>query len=359
MAKYCKGCGVALQNEDPNGLGYVPTLDANFCQRCYKIRHYGEVTINMQQGIESNQTLEKINKIEGTVFWIVDLFTFEASMISRLNQKLPGKDIIMILTKRDVLPSTLSDEKILAFVQDRLKEEGIQVKEILICGYLLKHDEESTRNLSRIVTAIQKYRRGKDVIFMGVANAGKSTILNRLMASKDLTISRNPGTTLDLVPLVQEDYTIYDSPGIENKHSILTILQPKDLKTVIPVKPIRPLVSQIFEDQSYAVGGLARLDVVVKGKATVVGYFSRSLPIHRGKLSNADALWQKHLNEMLVPCVDTSLLTMHTFHSPMKEDGKMDVVIHGLGWFCVSGAIQDVYVRIHKGIQVTFRKAMI
>ena len=62
----------------------------------------------------------------------------------------------MILTKRDVLPSTLSDEKILAFVQDRLKEEGIQVKEILICGYLLKHDEESTRNLSRIVTANSK-----------------------------------------------------------------------------------------------------------------------------------------------------------------------------------------------------------
>ena len=52
-------------------------------------------------------------------------------------------------------------------------------------------------------------------------------------------------------------------------------------------------------------------------------------------------------------------MTMHTFHSPMKEDGKMDVVIHGLGWFCVSGAIQDVYVRVHKGIQVTFRKAMI
>ena len=43
--------------------------------------------------------------------------------------------------------------------------------------------------------------------------------------------------------------------------------------------------------------------------------------------------------------MDTSLLTMHTFHSPMKEDGKMDVVIHGLGWFCVSGAIQEMCIR--------------
>ena len=56
MTKYCKGCGVLLQNEDENALGYVPTLDASYCQRCYRIRHYGDVTINMQQGIESNAT---------------------------------------------------------------------------------------------------------------------------------------------------------------------------------------------------------------------------------------------------------------------------------------------------------------
>ena len=92
MTKYCKGCGVLLQNEDENALGYVPTLDASYCQRCQRIRHYGDVTINMQQGIESNATLEKINKIDGVVFWVVDLFAFEANLISRLNQKLPGKD---------------------------------------------------------------------------------------------------------------------------------------------------------------------------------------------------------------------------------------------------------------------------
>ena len=40
MTKYCKGCGVLLQNEDENALGYVPTLDASYCQRCYRIRHY-------------------------------------------------------------------------------------------------------------------------------------------------------------------------------------------------------------------------------------------------------------------------------------------------------------------------------
>lgn len=359
MTEYCKGCGVLLQNEDENGLGYVPSLDATYCQRCYRIRNYGDVTISMQQGIESNQTFEKINAVDGVVFWVVDLFCFEASLISRLNQKLPGKDIVLILTKRDVLPKTLSDAKILDFVTRRLDEENIKVKDIIICGYLLKNSEESQLVMRKIKNAMHRDRKGKDVIFMGMANVGKSTILNRLLETEDLTTSRNPGTTLDLIPLKQDGYTIYDTPGIENKHSLLTILSQKDLKTVIPTKPIRPFVSQIYEDQSFAAGGLARLDVVVKGKATVVGYFSRSLSIHRGKLSKADALWNAHLNEMLVPCVDTSLLTMHSYHAPMIEKGKMDVVIHGIGWFCVSGDISDIYVRVHKGIQVTFRKAMI
>lgn len=359
MTKYCKGCGVLLQNEDENALGYVPSLDSSYCQRCYKIRHYGDVTINMQQGIESNETFSKINKIDGVVFWVVDLFAFESNLISRLNQKLPNKDIIMVLTKRDVLPKTLTDEKIISFVRSRLHDEGITVKDIIICGYLLKENEEARYYSSLIVSAILKYRKGRDVIFMGVANAGKSTVLNHLLASSDLTTSRNPGTTLDLVPIPFEDYTIYDTPGIENSHSLLTYLPQKDLKTVIPVKPIRPYICQVYEDQSFAAAGLARLDVMVKGKATVVGYFSRSMSIHRGKLSNADALWQKHLNGMLVPCVDTSLLTMHTFHAPKLNGEKMDVVIQGIGWFCVSGDIQDIYVKVHKGIQVTFRKAMI
>lgn len=359
MTKYCKGCGIELQNENKEALGYVPALDAVYCERCYRIRHYGDVTISMQQKIESNQTFDKIAKLNGIIFWVVDLFTFEASMISRLNQKLNTEDIVLVLTKRDVLPKTLSDKKIINFVQERLKEENIKVRDIIICGYLLRHNDEAKACIHKIYRAIEKYRGQKDVVFMGVANAGKSTVLNQLLKSEDLTTSRHPGTTLDLVPIEQEGYTIYDTPGIENHHSILTFLTPKDLKTVIPTKPIKPFVSQIYEDQSFAAGGLARLDIVASGKASVVGYFSRSLSIHRGKLENADNLWNTHLNGMLVPCLDTSMLTMHTFQAPKVGNEKIDIVIHGLGWFCVSGQIQDIYVRVHKGIRVSFRKAMI
>jgi ribosome biogenesis GTPase YqeH len=360
MSEYCKGCGVKLQNEDQSALGYVPTLDSSYCQRCYKLRHYGDVTISMQQGIESSQTLEKINDIDGVVFWVADLFDLEGSLISRLNQKLPGKEIVMILSKRDVLPATLTDDKIISYVQKRLKEEGVEVKDILIGGYMLKNSRETEETVERLKEQIEELRDGKDVIFMGMANAGKSTLVNRLLDSEDLTISRNPGTTLDVISVPYEGYTVHDTPGLENPRSVLSWLGPQDLKTVIPTKPLKPYVCQMFEDLSFSAGGLARMDVVCNGKASVVGYFSLSLPVHRGKLADADRLWNEHLGGMLSPALDESVDTLQTWNAPkLKPNEKMDVVIEGLGWFCLSGDISQVQVKAHKGIQVVFRKAMI
>lgn len=360
MTEYCKGCGIRLQNEDPKAVGYVPSLDSSYCQRCYKIRHYGDLTINMQKGIENNETLDKINELDGTVFWVVDLFNLESNLISRLNQKLPGKDIVMVLTKRDVLPATLSDQKILEFVSRKLKEENISVKDIIIGGYMLKKDEKSEQVLDEIVDDIHRYAKDGQAVFIGTANAGKSTLVNRLARSEDLTISRNPGTTLDVVRMDGDGFVLYDTPGLENHYSILSMLDPKDLKSAIPTKPVKPLITQIYEDQSFAVGGLARLDITAKGKASVVAYFSRNMPVHRGKLSKADELWEKHLGGMLSPAIDESADTMETWQAPpLKPNQKMDIVIQGLGWFTVSGDIQKMEVQVHKGVQVSFRKAMI
>ena len=45
MNKICYGCGVKLQSENKDKLGYIPESkkeDAKYCMRCFRMMHYGE-----------------------------------------------------------------------------------------------------------------------------------------------------------------------------------------------------------------------------------------------------------------------------------------------------------------------------
>ena len=41
----CLGCGIKLQNTDSNIEGYVENIDNNICERCFKLKNYGEYKI--------------------------------------------------------------------------------------------------------------------------------------------------------------------------------------------------------------------------------------------------------------------------------------------------------------------------
>ena len=86
------------------------------------------------------------------------------------------------------------------FILRRLKEEGIRVEGIVFCEHLAKAPHHPlNHSIEEVTHAIDRYRNGRDVIVMGMANAGKSTLLNALCADSDLTTSPHPGTTLDFV----------------------------------------------------------------------------------------------------------------------------------------------------------------
>ena len=133
-------------------------------------------------------------------------------------------------------------------------------------------------------------------------------------------------------------------------------IREEDLKTIVPYKTIKPLVYQVRGDQSFTIGGLARVDVIGCDHASAVFYVCDRLSIHRGKVDNADEFWKKHYGKLLVP---TPLHDDFVTSSIRKTEDKMDVVIEGLGWVCVSGKMSSVRVYAPKAVNVTFRKAML
>lgn len=358
MTRKCKGCGVVLQSEDAKALGYTPKKDADLCQRCFRIIHYDDVTISMKQGIDSYEVLQKIQAMNALVLWVVDVFDFEANMLHGINRHLLGKDIVLVATKRDLLPATLGNEKLGKFILSRLKELGIVVSGIVICGDLAKHaHEEYNDSIEQVEQAIDYYRKGRDVVVMGMANAGKSTLLNAMCDSRQLTTSRHPGTTLDVNAILHHDYLLYDTPGLTREDSLLTHVDDHLLKQVIPLKPLKPRVYQLYEASTMSLGGLVRLDLIGCEQVSCVAYFSENLKLHRSKQPKAEELWKKHYAEMLSPTI-ASLEEQQRFEHH-GVDGKLDVVIHGLGWFCISGKLDEIVVYVPKNGNVTFRKAMI
>lgn len=355
MSKTCKGCGVTLQNEHPDKIGYTPNLDKEYCQRCFRLTHYNDVVISMQQGIDNDELLKKVNDLDALVVWVVDVVDFESSLIKGMNRHLMGKDILLVCTKSDLLPRDINPNKIANFIMRRLKEHGIKIVGVTLCPDLHKQDPESIENVNE---AIEQVRDNRNVVLLGNANAGKSTLLNGLLNSTDLTTSWHPGTTLDLNPIEYNGYTLYDTPGIVNSKSLLTYVPVEQLKDVIFQKQINPKKFQLTKNQSLAVGGYVRLDLKDCDQVNVVCYFNERLNIHRGKMEQADQLWKTHLNELLSPSLNDEFKDMKKYTST-KKIPKMDVVIAGLGWFCIQGDVSQIDVYVNENVDVIFREAMI
>ena len=339
-----------MQSEDPKGLGYTPKKDSEYCQRCFRLLHYDDLTVSMRKGIDPDMVMHRIADMDCLVLWVVDLFDFEGSMIPGLQRKLMGKDIVMVAAKRDILPSTLSADKAARFIFSRLKEFGIHIKGLVQTGRLEKE------GIDDVMEAVRMFSKGRPIAVMGRANAGKSTLLNHLMGKNILTSSRYPGTTLEFNTLEIQGYTFIDTPGIEIENSMLNAVHEEDLKQILPSSTISAQIYQISGDQSFAIGGLVRVDLLQCDHATAAVYISRNLPIHRGKAASADDLWKKHYGEMFRPVPLENKFVKHSFHKNMD---KLDAVIDGLGWICISSQVSDVIVYAPENVNVTFRKGML
>ena len=109
----------------------------------------------MRKGIDPDVVMDRISQSDALILWVVDLFDFEASIIPGLNRHLIGKDIIMVCTKRDILPDTLSEEKIARFVFSRLKENGISIKSLILTSKLER------MGVDEVKQAVQLYRKNR------------------------------------------------------------------------------------------------------------------------------------------------------------------------------------------------------
>ena len=100
--EYCLGCGVLLQDENIMQEGYVTSLENDICQRCFRMKNYGEYQVVTKSNDEYLNILKGVGETKDLVLYIADLLNLEED-IETIRELIPNK-MILVLNKKDVLP---------------------------------------------------------------------------------------------------------------------------------------------------------------------------------------------------------------------------------------------------------------
>ncbi|MFK7695099.1 ribosome biogenesis GTPase YqeH [Paenibacillus sp. HJGM_3] len=363
----CSGCGVKLQTDNPEKIGYIPTAvrdrEPLMCQRCYRIKHYNEMSSATVNPADFLAILSQLGKSDALIVHIVDLFDFEGSLISGLHRFVGNTPVLLVVNKIDLLPKAINPNRVLNWAQKQAKQNGIWASKVVLCS------ARKNIGFDRVVEALSELRGNRDVAVVGATNVGKSTLINRLIRDysdleAELTTSPYPGTTLGVVNIPLDDgRSIIDTPGIVYDSRLTELVQKHELQAVLPDKPLKPTVFQLNEQQSLFFGALARLDFVKGERQSFTCYMSNALSIHRTKLERADELYREHRGELLAPPVKEDLdklppFTKHAIRIP--KGAQKDVLISGLGWVKVNGMTgAELMVHAPRGVKVIMRDALI
>lgn len=366
-ALFCIGCGAAIQTEDKERVGYTPPsalekgLETGqlYCQRCFRLRHYNEITDVHITDDEFLKLLHEVGDSDALVVNVIDIFDFNGSVIPGLPRFVSGNDVLLVGNKQDILPKSVKTGKVTQWLTERAHEVGLRPVDVVLTS------AQNKQAIKDLIEKIEQHRKGRDVYVVGVTNVGKSTLINAIIqeitGDKDvITTSRFPGTTLDKIEIPLDDGSyIFDTPGIIHRHQMAHYLTAKNLKYVSPKKEIKPKTYQLNPEQTLFLAGLGRFDFIAGERQGFTTFFENTLELHRTKLAGASEFYEKHAGTLLVPPSKKELLDfpeLVRYEFTIKE--KTDVVFSGLGWIRVNGGAK-IAAWAPKGVSVVLRKAII
>lgn len=325
--KKCKGCGIEIQTEDKNKVGYVVSLEQDYCQRCFRLSHYGDTTNLKTSHVNNKKIYDIYNKYANGLFVvIVDILDALILKDDDLLETFKNYNVLLIINKTDLLPANIREDKIDHIFTSQLFNLNKKYPNIRSAILTNKFENHFNDQFFEILESLNT----KTVVFAGRANAGKSSLINKLLHTNDLTTSMYPGTTLEEVEIDYKNYIFIDTPGLVDVNNYSTYLNSEKYKLSKIDKTIKPQVFQLFEPQSYLYEGLLRVDVIPQNKASITFYINNTNEIHRTRFDNGDDYYQKHYNEFKLrvkPLVETDY----------KIDKQQLFVIKGLGLFKVNG----------------------
>ena len=339
--KKCKGCGAVLQTEKPERNGYVVDIAQDYCQRCFRLIHYDDTTHFKADDLSNSRIYEIYKKHKDVLFVvIIDLFDVFCLEQDSLLEQFADYDMGLILNKTDILPENVSDDKLEKIFTNLIKKLRNRYPKIKAAIMTNCYEQDFNEKFMETVKETGHDR----IVFAGRANAGKSTLINKLLHEDVLTTSIYPGTTLNESVIELNDLTFIDTPGLLDEESYATYLDLKMNKIIKINRPIKPQIFQLDSSQSYFYEGLLRVDVKPKEKASIIFYVCNDIRIHRSSSDKADRYYLNNKNSFRLNASMKQIVK-----KKLKE--KQLFVLKGLGMFKVAGEC-NITLHMHPNVKL-------
>lgn len=325
MSKICRGCGITLQSVDVNQDGYVSRDNHELCERCFRITNYNENKVVSKDNNDYLKILDTI-KDDDLVIYVASLLTLNLEYLNRF------KNVILVLTKRDIIPKSVKNGKIISYI----KKKYLNILDIVVVSAYKNQQMDELYNL------IEQYGNKKMIYVVGTTNSGKSTLINSLMKSHGntemkITTSAYPSTTLGVIPVKLNNLEIYDTPGLVVEKSIINYLNNNDLKKINSKKEIKPVTFQLKGLGSIIIDNYLRIDYETDGSSMTV-YAANSLNIRSVSLKNDVNKFDKYF------CIDNVV--------------DKDIVIEDIGFLKFTNLV-NVKIYYKNDIEIRVRDNLI
>lgn len=319
MTKKCIGCGAELTLEKGK-LGYTKNIESDLCMRCFNIKNYNKYE-KVDHLEEINTIIKEVKASNDIVIFVVDVFNL-SNKIKEIVDYL-NNNVILCITKYDLVD--IDESKILNYL-------NINTLDTIVIS------SKNNYNLDNLMELIEENKKSNNVYLVGYTNAGKSTLINKIIKNYsnnnyELTTSVLPSTTLDFVKVnVNDNLTLIDTPGIIVSN-IIDYLDEEEIKKVIPKKKIKPQIYQIKTEQTIMVDNF--LGIKIKPYNTVVFY-------------GADGLkYTRYYND-----IETSLKI-----KKIKVSDNSELIVNGFGIIKIKKQT-EVQLYLQGNIDIEIRKAL-
>jgi len=156
---------------------------------------------------------EKLNLID-IVYEVIDARMPISSKIVDIDDLIKDKPKILVVTKYDLCDKVETDKLL-----DKYREDGYVVIPVDLmngnCNEIINETNKIMKDINSDRVNKGMNERAARVLIVGVPNAGKSTLINRLVGRKSAGVGNTPGFTKNLSWIrVNKDIELLDSPGI-------------------------------------------------------------------------------------------------------------------------------------------------